>query len=392
MTLEINTHRQNFIGLQDKYYFNYGGQGIVPQSALNKIIDTYKFIDKTGPFGIKINSWINQNNYDTKVAIASEVGAKPETIVLTENVTSSCNIALWGIEWQEGDEILLTDAEHPGVIACIKEIARRFGVKMTTCPIINTLNGGNPLEVIKNCLTPKTRLLVISHVLWNTGQVLPLKEIVAVCHSYPHRETPIQVLVDGAQSAGGLPLNLIDSQVDYYGCTGHKWLCGASGVGFLYVREDLLTSLHPTFIGWRGLDFTNSDLAFTKDSRRFEVATSAYPLYCGLQEAIAVHQSWGTIEQRYQRIRKLSADLWSKLQEIEGIECLKKDTPPESGLVSFYPKSGQDPQKLVNNLEEKGFFLRTLAHPYCIRACVHYLTLESEIDQLILELGKNIID
>ncbi|RMD70630.1 MAG: aminotransferase class V-fold PLP-dependent enzyme, partial [Cyanobacteria bacterium J149] len=316
----------------------------------------------------------------------SEVGAKPKTIVLTENVTSSCNIALWGIEWQEGDEILLTDAEHPGVIASIKEIARRFGVKMAVCPIIQTLNNGNPVEIIKNHLTAKTRLLVISHVLWNTGQVLPLKEIVQVCHNYPHQNKPIQVLVDGAQSAGGIPLNLIESEVDYYGCTGHKWLCGASGVGFLYIREDLLTSLRPTFIGWRGLDFTNSDLTFIDDGSRFEVATSAYPLYTGLQEAIATHQSWGTIEERYDRIKKLSAYLWSKLQQIEGIECLKKDTPPESGLVSFYPKSGQDPQKIVKMLEEKGFFLRTLANPYCIRACVHYLTLESEIDELIAQL------
>ncbi|WP_330204635.1 aminotransferase class V-fold PLP-dependent enzyme [Cyanobacterium sp. Dongsha4] len=386
MTSEINTQRQNFIGLQDKYYFNYGGQGILPQSALNKIIDTYKFIDKIGAFGIKINSWIQENINKTKIAIASEVGAKPKTIVLTENVTSSCNIALWGIEWQEGDEILLTDAEHPGVIASIKEIARRFGVKMAVCPIIQTLNNGNPVEIIKNHLTAKTRLLVISHVLWNTGQVLPLKEIVQVCHNYPHQNKPIQVLVDGAQSAGGIPLNLIESEVDYYGCTGHKWLCGASGVGFLYIREDLLTSLRPTFIGWRGLDFTNSDLTFIDDGSRFEVATSAYPLYTGLQEAIAIHQSWGTIEERYDRIKKLSAYLWSKLQQIEGIECLKKDTPPESGLVSFYPKPGQDPQKIVKMLEEKGFFLRTLANPYCIRACVHYLTLESEIDELIAQL------
>lgn len=324
MTSEINTHRQNFIGLQDKYYFNYGGQGILPQSALNKIIDTYKFIDKIGAFGIKINSWIQENIDNAKTAIASEVGAKPKTIVLTENVTSSCNIALWGIEWQEGDEILLTDAEHPGVIASIKEIARRFEVKMTVCPIIQTLNNGNPVEIIKNHLTAKTRLLVISHVLWNTGQVLPLKEIVQVCHNYPHQNKPIQVLVDGAQSAGGIPLNLVESEVDYYGCTGHKWLCGASGVGFLYIREDLLTSLHPTFIGWRGLDFTNSDLTFTDDGSRFEVATSAYPLYTGLQEAIATHQSWGTIEERYDRIKKLSAYLWSKLQQIEGIECLKR--------------------------------------------------------------------
>lgn len=243
-----------------------------------------------------------------------------------------------------------------------------------------TLNEGNPLTVIENHLTTKTKLLLISHVLWNTGQVLPLKEIVSLCHNYSsHR---IQVLVDGAQSAGGLPLNLIESQVDYYGCTGHKWLCGASGVGFLYVRQDLISELPPTFIGWRSLNYTKSDLPFTDDGSRYEVATSAYPLFLALKSSIELQQKWGNIEERYQRICQLSGYLWSKLRDIDGIECLKNSLP-ESGLVSFYLKNGQDADKVVKILEEKGFYLRTLVSPYCIRACVHYFTLESEIDALV---------
>ena len=379
--LDIQKHRQEFPGLKDKYYFNFGGQGILAQSTLQTIIDTYRYIDKFGPFGLEINSWITKNTNLTKKSIATEINVTPDTITLTENVTSSCNIVLWGIEWETGDEILLTDAEHPGVVATVKEIARRFGVKIITCPIITTLNRGNPTEVIKNYLTSKTRLVIISHILWNTGQVLPLSEIVSVCHQNQGNK-PTEVLVDGAQSAGSLPLYLVDSDVDYYGCTGHKWLCGPSGVGFLYVRADLLSSLHPTYIGWRGLNVNQADLPFNEDASRYEVATSAYPLFSGLQEAIAVHQKWGTIEERYQRICELSKYLWTKLDKIDGIECLKH-SPPPSGLVSFYPKTGKDPQKIVSKLETKGFYLRTLANPYCIRACVHYLTLESEIDALI---------
>lgn len=376
---DILAHRKEFTGLQDKYYFNFGGQGILPRSSFQKIIDSYNYIEKVGPFGVKINSWIYQTINDTKTTIASEIGVTPDTIALTENVTASCNIPLWGIKWQEGDEILLTDAEHPGVIAIIKEISRRFGVKVVTCPIVATLNQGNPLTVIENHLTAKTKLLVISHILWNTGQVLPLKEIVSLCHNYSSHT--IQVLVDGAQSAGSLPLDLIESQVDYYGCTGHKWLCGAGGVGFLYVRQDLISSLSPTFIGWRGLNYTKSDLPFTDDGSRYEVATSAYPLFLALKSSIELHQQWGTIEQRYQRICQLSGYLWSKLREIESIECLKQNLP-KSGLVSFYLKNGQDADQVVKTLEEKGFYLRTLVSPYCIRACVHYFTLESEIDAL----------
>jgi L-cysteine/cystine lyase len=379
--IDIQKHRQQFSGLKDKYYFNFGGQGILPQSALQKIIDTYQYIDRVGPFGLEINTWLAKNTYLTKKAIASQLGVTPNTIALTENVTNSCNIVLWGIEWDAEDEILLTDAEHPAIIAIVREISRRFGVKISVCPIIATLNQGNPREVIKNHLTPHTRLVVISHILWNTGQVLPLKDIVSVCHANQGSK-PTEVLVDAAQSAGSLPLDLITSDVDYYGCTGHKWLCGPSGVGFLYVREDLLTRLYPTYIGWRGINATQADLPFNEDGSRYEVATSAYPLFAGLQEAIAVHQQWGTITERYQRICELSNYLWTGLDQLDGIECLKHN-PPESGLVSFYPTMRENAQQIVKNLEHKGFYLRTLANPYCIRACVHYLTLETEIEALI---------
>lgn len=380
--VNIQQHRQNFAGLNHKYYFNFGGQGILPQCALQKIIDSYKYIDEVGPFGLKINTWMYDNISATKQAIASEIGVTPEAITLTENVTASCNIPLWGIPWQEGEEILLTDAEHPGIYAIVQEISRRFGVKIVICPILATLNNGNSIDVIRSHLTSNTRLVIISHILWNTGQVLPLKEIVELCHNYPHSSQKIQVLVDGAQSAGSLPLNLLESKVDFYGCTGHKWLCGASGVGFLYVRQDLISSLPPTFIGWRGLNYSKTDLPFTDDGSRYEVATSAYPLFSALQEAILVHQQWGTIEERYDRICELSSYLWQELVTIDGIECLQHNAP-KSGLISFYLRNGKDANKMVAILEEKGFYLRTLVNPYCIRACVHYLTLETEIEALV---------
>ncbi|WP_069790698.1 aminotransferase class V-fold PLP-dependent enzyme [Cyanobacterium sp. IPPAS B-1200] len=379
--MDIKELRKDFKGLEDKQYFNFGGQGILANSVLETIIDTYRYVEKVGPFGLQINSWINENVANTKSAIALETNSKIETITLSENVTDSCNIALWGIEWKPDDEILLSDAEHPGIIASINEIKRRFGVKVTTFPIVDTLNQGNPVEVIKNHLTPQTRLVVISHVLWNTGQVLPLKEISQVCHQYPSDKS-IQILVDGAQSAGLIPLNLPDTEVDFYGCTGHKWLCGPTGVGFLYVKENLETPLHPTFIGWRSLDFSKSGLPFAQDGSRYEVATSAYPLYTGLTRAIALHQTWGNPEKRYQRICQLSAYLWEELNKIEGIKCLK-NTPPQSGLVSFYT---ENPSQLVSSLESKGYYLRTLAYPSCVRACVHYFTLESEIESLVKQI------
>jgi L-cysteine/cystine lyase len=387
---DLKEHRQQFPGLTNKTYFNFGGQGTMAQAALDTIINTHKYIQQVGPFSSQINTWLTKRVTLLREAIALELGTTPETITLTENVTAGCNIPLWGTDWQAGDCILMTDCEHPGIIATVEEIARRFGLEVAICPIMATLNDSDPVEVIHSHLTANTRMVVLSHLLWNTGQVLPLKAIAQACHNYPAQKT-IRVMVDAAQSVGSLALNLPELEIDYYAFTGHKWLCGPAGVGGLYISPEAFSELYPTFIGWRGvdLDLQGKPEAWKQNGKKFEVATSAYPEYEGLRSAIAIHQSWGTPTERYQSICELSKYLWEQLQQIEQITCLKH-TPPEAGLVSFQV-SELEHKQLVNYLEEQGFYLRTIADPNCIRACVHYLTLPEEIDSLIAVLKNYLL-
>ena len=386
---DLKEHRQQFPGLINKTYFNFGGQGTMPEAALQAIIDTHKYIQEVGPFSGQIYTWLTNRVSLLRKAIASELETTPETITITENVTVGCNIALWGVDWRPGDHILMTDCEHPGIIATVEEISRRFGVEVKICSIMDTLNHGDPVEVICSSLTENTRLVVLSHLLWNTGQVLPLKAIAQACHNYPAKKT-IRVMVDAAQSVGSLDLNLPELEIDYYAFTGHKWLCGPAGVGGLYISEDAFAELNPTFIGWRGvkMDAQGKPIAWTQDGTKFEVATSAYPEYEGLRSAIAIHQEWGHKSDRYLRICELSNYLWSELQNIERVSCLK-DTPPEAGLVSFQVAEVEH-KELVDSLEKQGFLLRTIADPDCIRACVHYLTLPEEIDSLLTVIKENI--
>ncbi|EAM50140.1 aminotransferase class V-fold PLP-dependent enzyme [Crocosphaera watsonii WH 8501] len=381
---EVQQQRQEFPGLINKVYFNFGGQGTLPRSGLEAIIDAHNFLQQQGPFSLKVNDWITQKVELLRQDIAQELGVEASTITLTENVTAGCNIALWGIDWQEGDRILITDCEHPGIIATVQEIAKRFGVEIDICPILNTLNEGDPVEVIKHHLKPETKLLVLSHLLWNTGQILPLQEISNICHNYSGSGRPILVLADAAQSAGSLPLNLAETGVDFYAFTGHKWFCGPAGVGALYIRPEIFNLLNPTFIGWRGIniDEKGQPIDFKNNGEKFEVATSSYPQYEGLRAAISVHNHWGNAEKRYQQICQLSEYLWQDLSKISAINCLKK-SPPKSGLVSFTVDSSMSHKSIVNKLEKQGFLLRTLRDPDCIRACVHYFTLPDEIEQLI---------
>lgn len=387
---QLEQYRQEFPGLANKVYFNFGGQGTLPRTALEAIINTHNYLQKQGPFSLQINSWIEQKRSALKQVIAQELGVTAQTITLTENVTAGCNIVLWGIDWQAGDRILMTDCEHPGVIAIVKEIARRFGVEVSVCPILETLNQGNPVEVISQHLTPKTRLVILSHLLWNTGQVLPLTEIVAVCHNYSLNNLPVRVLVDAAQSVGSLPLNLAETEVDFYAFTGHKWLCGPAGVGGLYVSSEAFKTLQPTFMGWRSIKTNEKGeiINLKEDGQLFEVATCAYPEYEGLGAAIALHQQWGTPQERYEKICQLSEFFWQSLSQIEGIKCLK-NSPPEAGLISFQ-LNNHSHQKIVQLLELKGFFLRTIANPDCIRACVHYFTLPSEIEAFLKAIAAEI--
>jgi L-cysteine/cystine lyase len=375
-----------FPALSNKSYFNYGGQGPLPQVALDAIFAAYQQIQAQGPFGVKTSKLVMQESSLTRQTIELELGVAAGSIALTENVTAGCNIALWGINWQPGDRILVSDCEHPGVIASIKEICRRFQVEIDFFPLLSTLNSGDPVEVITAHLQPQTRLVVLSHVLWNTGQVLPLAKISTAIHQYSQATDRIYILVDAAQSVGLLPLNLGELGIDFYAFTGHKWWCGPEGVGGLYIRPDVMEDLDPTFIGWRSLDYSKPDLPLINDARRYEVATSAYPLYAGLRASIELHQEWGSSIDRATKIITLATYLWEQLQQVSGIKCLNQ-IAPQSGLVSFQVES-RNHGKLVQALEDEHFYLRTIVDPDCIRACTHYFTTTAEIDELIQCLSK----
>ena len=381
----LHHHRSQFPALSNKIYFNYGGQGTMPQGAMDAISQSQAHIQNIGPFGSEAYSWIAPQIQASREAIASTLNVPSDTITLTGNVTIGCNIAMWGIDWHAGDHLLLSDCEHPGVIATAQEIARRFGVEVTICPLMATLNEGDPISIIAENLRPKTRLVVLSHVLWNTGQVLPIDKIVEVGKS-----NNSLLLIDAAQSVGVIPLDLTALGVDFYAFTGHKWLCGPAGVGGLYVRPETRESLHPTFIGLSGIITNNQaqPTGWQPDGRRYEVSTLPTSLYVGLKQAITIHEQWGTAQERYEQICQNSNYLWQKLNSLPNVKCLK-NSPTESGLVSFQV-TNQPSFKLVQSLESENILTRTIANPNCIRVSVHYLTLESEIDQLIAAISSRL--
>ena len=379
--------------LQNKTYFNYGGQGPLPSSSLEAITASWSRIQELGPFTADVWPFIGTEVNSTRRLLAQCCGVPPHRLALTENVTSGCVLPLWGLPFAEGDRLLIGDCEHPGVVSACVELARRQNLAIDVLPVKH-LRGDQAhcdaavLEAINQALTPRTRLVVLSHLLWNTGQVMPIAAVAKQLNQ--HLQQPY-LLVDAAQSFGQIPVEDAAAAADIYAFTGHKWACGPEGLGGVALSERVVANAAPTVIGWRSLrdeskaDLNSSDL-FHHDSRRFEVATSCVPLMAGLRSSLQLLDQTGSAQQRWERIRTLSGMLWQALQGLERVTPLL-ELPPASGLVSFQITGDVPPVEHVKQLGAQGLWIRDLADPSCLRACTHITTTEDDINALVAAIS-----
>ena len=379
--------------LQNKTYFNYGGQGPLPSPSLEAITASWLRIQELGPFTADVWPFIASEVNSTRRLLAQCCGVPAHRLALTENVTSGCVLPLWGLPFAEGDRLLISDCEHPGVVSACVELARRQNLAIDLLKVKH-LRGAQAhcdaavIESVAQALTPRTRLVVLSHLLWNTGQVMP---IAAVAHQLnQHPQQPF-LLVDAAQSFGQIPVEEAAAAADIYAFTGHKWACGPEGLGGVALSERVLAEAAPTVIGWRSLrdeskaDLNGSDL-FHHDSRRFEVATSCVPLMAGLRCSLELLEKQGSADQRWDSIRKLSGNLWQALQGLDRVKPLL-ETAPASGLVSFQINGEVSPAEHVKHLGAQGLWIRDLADPSCLRACTHISTTSDDINALVAAIS-----
>ncbi len=380
--------------LLNKTYFNYGGQGPLPTPSLEAIQASWRRIQELGPFTTDVWPFIGAEVSSTRRRLAQLCGVAPHRLALSENVTSGCVLPLWGLPFDSGDRLLISDCEHPGVVAACVELARREGLTIDTLPV-KQLRGDQPstdagvMDALEQSLTPRSRLVVLSHLLWNTGQIMPIPAVAERLAQHP--QAPY-LLVDAAQSFGQIPVQDAAAAADIYAFTGHKWACGPEGLGGVALSERVLNEGQPTVIGWRSLqDESKADLSssdpFHHDSRRFEVATSCVPLMAGLRCSLELLDQEGSAETRLMRIRQLSGDLWSGLREMPGVKPLM-EVPPASGLVSFQLSCDAAPAEVVQQLGQQGLWIRDLADPSCLRACTHVTTTEAETEALTTAIAR----
>lgn len=309
------------------------------------------------------------------------IGAGAEEIALTHHTTEGMNIVTWGLDWRPGDRVVTTSLEHGGGLLPLYQLHRRFGVAVDFAAI-GRGGGDETLEAIAHQLRRPARLLVLSHVTYSTGAVLPLAEITALA-----QDRGALVVVDGAQSVGAIPVSVAGLGVDFYAFPGQKWLCGPEGTGALYVRRDHLDELAATFLGFRSVDHDRyraddpESLVFAEGAARYEVASLYRPGITGLAEAARWHLETGARLDATGRIHELAAHGAAAVADFTDADLL---TPADAhaGLVCF-TVPGVDPAGCVAYLAQHGVMVRSIPDNDALRLSCGFFNTPEEIDRAL---------
>ena len=364
-----------------KVYLNTGTAGPLARVTLEALEAGGRFEYETGRGTFSSFPVLLADIERLRAGFAALMGASDEEVALTHHTTDGVNIVAHGLAWQAGDEIVTTSAEHEGGLLPLYVQKRRHGAVIK---VVDVGHGDSPDEIAVNigrAIGPRTRLIAISHVNWNTGLRMPVESIAAIA-----RERGVLTLVDGAQSAGAIPMDPASSGVDFYAVPAQKWLCGPEGIGALWVRAERLSLLEPTFIGFFSLVDTSSyDLSGNfmpaSGARRFEVGTVYRPAVkamCANLKWLSEELGWSWI---HARIAALAERARSALVAIPEVEMV---TPPGagSGLVTFALR-GYDPARVVAELEKSDIVVRNLHDPEALRISTGFFNDAGDIARLV---------
>ena len=289
-------------------------------------------------------------------ALAGLLGTSAEHVALTSSTTDGCNIVLLGLGLRPEDEIVTTDAEHFGLAGPV--FASGATVRVAR---VQDLGPEELLEAIVAEVTPRTRLLAVSHVLWTNGVVLDV-------HALKER-TGLPVLVDGAQSAGAIPVEV--GELDYYTVSGQKWLCGPDSTGALYVADaESLRVARPSYFAQESFE-PGGRFVPRAGAQRFDPGWTSVASLKGLATAVALAPDW-----RFERIAEIAARCRDVLAERVDVV-----TPPgQAGLVTFQPAG--DAEETAARLLEQGIVVRNLPRTPWVRASCGWWTNEDDVERL----------
>jgi L-cysteine/cystine lyase len=355
--------RAQFPVLERFAYLNAGTLGPLTRQTIAAMEERNRFDHELGRGGKTWFESVLELRARVRERLAAAIGATADRVALTHATTDGCNIVSSGLDLGPDDEVVTTDSEHPGLLAPLGASGARVRVaEVTTRPTAEAL------ATLLAAVTPRTRLFALSHVLWTTGQVMPVHELKAA--------TRIPILVDGAQSVGAIPVGV--GELDFYTVSCQKWLCGPEPTGALYVGdpEGLRVAL-PTYLSQQSIE-PDGTFVPKPGAARFDFGWLATPALAGLEAALDGAPEW-----RFERAAEMTARCRAALAAA-GFSVVGE--PGQGTLVSFGAPG--DPPEDAARAYAAGVIVRDLPGTGWLRASCGWWTSDEDLERLVAALRR----
>lgn len=370
--------REQFQLPADYAYFNTAGLGACPRAVSDRVKAEMDREERAPSAAHSESDWAR-----IRAKCASLLGpsCSAAEIALVSTASEGINIILNGLTFGSGDEVVTSTHEHPAVVIPLLHKMKTAGIVVRTFEPDLRARAGN-VDRIRALLTPRTRLIILSHVTCTTGQVMPLAEIGRLA-----RERNVWFAVDGAQSLAHFPIDIAETGAHCYAASGHKWLMGPKRTGILYVRRDRLPELHSTVVGVYS-DQTTSlaerQLTLRAEAQRFEYGTQNDAQVYGIEEAADLVAALG-LPRIWEYSRTMAERFRTALLRRKGVELLSPEEPQARSAMVTFRVSGRASQQVASALGARRLRVRvvTEAGLDAVRASFHVCNTDAELDRLI---------
>jgi L-cysteine/cystine lyase len=360
-------------------YLNTGSAGPLPAETANAMAEVTAVELATGRAHPEYLMDGVPRIDEARAAIAAIAGTTLDQVALTHASTDGMNLATLSADWRPGDLAVTSTQEHPGGLGPLYAMRERFGVQLAFVDPDPDGDDDRTVAAFDAAIRPDTRLVSISHVLWTTGALMPVRRIAALAH-----ERGAIVVVDGAQAMGAIPVVVGETGADLYAMSGQKWLLGPDGMGALWCSPAALDRVHWMLAGW----FTFAEIDGTgtavvqPDARRFQVSNYHRPSVVGLARSCGWLSMFVGLDWVHQRGTALARRTRDLLAAIPGIEVL---TPADRmGTLVTFRIAGWNAEAALAELGARAFVIARSIPPLdAIRVSVAFFNTEDEIDQLV---------
>ena len=362
--------KPDYINLENGFY------NFIPQPTLEKYIQHIRDINYQGSYYMRTVQRDNKKRMAAKLAAVA--GCSPEELIITRNTTESLDLVIAGQDWKAGDEALMAIQDYGSMLDMFEQVSQRYGVVLNKVSIPNLPASDEEIvSLYEKAITPKTKLLMIPHMVNITGHILPVRKICDMAHS-----KGVEVMVDGAHAFAHIQYKISELDCDYYGTSLHKWMSVPLGAGFLFVKKEKIAKTWP-LIG----DGTK-DLS---DIRRLNhIGTHACATDLTIEDAIDFYNMIGA-ERKEKRLRYIQQYWTSRVKNVPKIIINTPTDDKRSCGIANVGIAGMTPADLAKRLmDEHKIFTVAIdtANVHGCRITPNVYTSLEELDAFVAALKK----